>query len=788
MSRHLKTKFFLLLIALATAPSVLFYLLLAKSRHGDQLLLTLLCVLVLGVGIAILGTHWLYAPIRALRMRIAPVTRSTTPSGEDDLTVIANVFHEYTGQLADALGQLEQQKTLHARANTGLLEAVSMLLATLESSGDGILVVNAEQSIVQHNRIFGEMWNLSSSAISLDDLLEHTSKLIKSPGNIVQQFHTLFTIDWEPKSGEIVFHDGRIFDWFSQPELIEDRFVGRVFSFRDVTEQHKAEAALRESENRYRLLAENVSDVLWTFDLDLNLTYVSSSVFTMLGFTPAETFKKGLNNLLDTKTIDQLVRVLEDGLAQEDMPDADPRRSYRLEFREKRSDDVLIWVDAIITHLRDDSGNTVGWLVVTRDITSRKEEEERRERLDGQIQHMQKLESLGILAGGIAHDFNNLLAGIIGNAAFARDYADPNSPIRRHLDLIEQTGNRAVELARQMLAYSGRGTYRIEPVVLNDLVQEMTSLLRASISKKATIQFQFEENLPPIEADASQMRQVVLNLVTNASDALADEAGTIIITTGVKAFDRESLSHTYVDDNLPAGHYVFLEVADTGCGMEATMLRRLFDPFFTTKFVGRGLGLAAVLGIVRSHQGAIQVESRPGYGSKFCLILPSHAEMSVMPPSEWLSNTSEPVSFVLDEVNVTPSGELFHLHAGTREGLVLVADDEDTVRDVASLTIEQLGFNVIAASDGLEAVELFRQNADKIILVVLDMTMPHLNGEQVFTELNAIHPGIPVILTSGFAERDILRRMKDAPIGGFIGKPFLPQELAEKAKSILNIQ
>ena len=284
------------------------------------------------------------------------------------------------------------------------------------------------------------------------------------------------------------------------------------------------------------------------------------------------------------------------------------------------------------------------------------------------------------------------------------------------------------------------------------------------------------------------MRQVVLNLVTNASDALADEAGTIIITTGVKAFDRESLSHTYVDDNLPAGHYVFLEVADTGCGMEATMLRRLFDPFFTTKFVGRGLGLAAVLGIVRSHQGAIQVESRPGYGSKFCLILPSHAEMSVMPPSEWLSNTSEPVSFVLDEVNVTPSGELFHLHAGTREGLVLVADDEDTVRDVASLTIEQLGFNVIAASDGLEAVELFRQNADKIILVVLDMTMPHLNGEQVFTELNAIHPGIPVILTSGFAERDILRRMKDAPIGGFIGKPFLPQELAEKAKSILNIQ
>ena len=789
MSRHLKYKKVLLLIALSTAPSVVLYLLLQKNLPGRADVFYLIIVLAFGVSAALWIARRIYDPIHALRMRIAPVAASgaDSDSDSDDLMEIQQVFYESTGQLADALGQLEQQKTLHARANTGLIEAVSMLLATLESSGDGILVVNAEQSIVQHNRIFAEMWRLQRPVTSLDELLEHMAKIIKTPANLVQEFHTLFAVDREPKSGVILFHDSRTFDWFSQPQMIEERFVGRVFSFRDVTEQRKAEAALRESENRYRLLAENVSDVIWTFDMELNLTYVSSSVVSMLGYTPEETIQKGITNLLDAKTLDQITQVLEAGLVQEGVPGVDPRRSYRLEFRELRHDRTPIWVDAIITHLRDDSGITIGWLAVTRDITSRKEEDERRERLEGQMQHMQKLESLGVLAGGIAHDFNNLLAGIIGNAAFAREYTAAGSPIRRHLDLIEHTGNRAVELARQMLAYSGRGTYCVEPVNLNALVQGMTSLLQASISKKARIQYQLAENLPAIDADASQMRQVIMNLVTNASDALADEAGGIVITTGVKAFDREHLSQTYVDDQLPEGYYVFLEVTDTGCGMDPAMLRCIFDPFFTTKFVGRGLGLAAVLGIIRSHQGAIHVESRPGYGSKFGLILPCRTGAMVTPPSAWITVSPEPVSFVLDEVNVTPSGEYFHLHAGTREGLVLVADDEDTVRDVASLTIEQLGYNVVAACDGQEAVDLFRNNADKIVLVILDMTMPHLNGEQVFTEMTAIRAGVPVILTSGFAERDILRRMKDAPICGFLGKPFLPKELAEKAKTILKI-
>jgi C4-dicarboxylate-specific signal transduction histidine kinase len=257
------------------------------------------------------------------------------------------------------------------------------------------------------------------------------------------------------------------------------------------------------------------------------------------------------------------------------------------------------------------------------EIAERKREEEERRLLERQIQHAQKLESLGVLAGGIAHDFNNLLVGILGNAGLALMRLAPDDPTRPTVEAIHASAMRAAELTKQMLAYSGRGKFVVQPVSLTDVVAEMSELLGASITKKAAVEFDFAPDLPPIEADATQIRQVVMNLITNASEAIGEGSGRITLRTGVVRADRALFASTHLDDDLPEGDYAFMEVADTGCGMDEETRAKIFDPFFTTKFMGRGLGLAAVLGIVRGHRGTIRVTSAPGEGTTVSVYLPA---------------------------------------------------------------------------------------------------------------------------------------------------------------------
>ncbi len=274
------------------------------------------------------------------------------------------------------------------------------------------------------------------------------------------------------------------------------------------------------------------------------------------------------------------------------------------------------------------------WQVVAtiRDITLRKDAETKQRQLEAQVRHVQKLESLGVLAGGIAHDFNNLLAGIMGNAGLAlRDLGDLG-PAADRVRQLQAAAVRASELTGQMLAYSGKGTFLVEAVDLSRLAREMASLLTASVSKKAELVLHLEADLPAIEGDATQLRQVVMNLLTNASDALEDRPGTIRVRTGGMTVDRGYLAATYLDEDLPAGPYVFCEVSDTGCGMDRDTVARIFDPFFTTKFTGRGLGLATVLGIIRSHRGAIRVYSEPGMGTRVRVLFPATEQTAEAPP------------------------------------------------------------------------------------------------------------------------------------------------------------
>jgi len=404
-------------------------------------------------------------------------------------------------------------------------------------------------------------------------------------------------------------------------------------------------------------------------------------------------------------------------------------------------------------------------LVFGRDITERKRLEEENRRIEEQMLHVQKLESLGVLAGGIAHDFNNILMTVLGNADLALIRLAPASPARDNILKIEQAARQAADLARQMLAYSGRGQFVIETLDLNAVIEEMSHMLELSTSKKALLRYNLAGNIPAIDADATQMRQIIMNLVINASEAIGERSGVIAISTGVAECDRDYLSEMWIVDQLPEGLYVFLEIADTGCGMDRETASKIFEPFFTTKFAGRGLGMAATLGIIRGHKGAIKVYSEKGIGTTFKILLPVSGGDRDRPPA------------------LLPSSQ-----AWQGSGTVLLVDDEETIRALGQEMLTVFGYRVLTACDGRDALEVYRRNRDEIVCVILDLTMPHMDGEQAFRELRRECPGLRVIISSGYNEQDVARRFVGKGLAGFIQKPYKLSELRQKMREIFEIR
>jgi PAS domain S-box-containing protein len=408
-----------------------------------------------------------------------------------------------------------------------------------------------------------------------------------------------------------------------------------------------------------------------------------------------------------------------------------------------------------VAHLLEDLANTASQVIIAGMA------EEGRRKLEAQMQQAQKLESLGILAGGIAHDFNNLLTATLGHADLALANLPPESPIRENLKEIDDASRRAAELCRQMLAYSGRGKFVVELINLSRLAQELTHLLQVSVSKKTALRRHFAADLPAIEADPAQVRQVVMNLVINASEAIGDNEGVIAISTGAMHCDEVYLRGSYLAESVSPGTYVYFEVTDTGCGMDAETRSKMFDPFFTTKFAGRGLGLAAVLGIVRSHKGAIKMNSEPGKGTTFRVLFPASTKTAKRPEPDVASG----------------------LWRGS--GTILVVDDEEPVRVVAKKMMERWGFHVLTAADGNEAIKLFQENPGRIACVLLDLTMPRKDGVETYRELRRARNDVRVILTSGYTEQEISRRFAGQDIAGFIEKPFEMTTLNAKLREVL---
>jgi signal transduction histidine kinase/CheY-like chemotaxis protein len=412
--------------------------------------------------------------------------------------------------------------------------------------------------------------------------------------------------------------------------------------------------------------------------------------------------------------------------------------------------------------IRDRKGRLIGLRWLLRDSTERVRTEVARRQWEAQLQHTQRLESLGVLAGGIAHDFNNLLTGVLGSAELALIHLPHDAPARADVDQIVTAAHRAADLTGQMLAYSGRGTFRVQPILLSALIREMAPLLRASLSKTCALDFHLGESFPAIEADATQLRQVLMNLIMNAGEAIGEAAGAITVRVAVRECDRAYLAGGALDEEIPEGPYVSLEVTDTGCGMSGETQARMFEPFFTTKFTGRGLGLAAVLGIVRGHRGTIRVTSKPGRGTRIEVLFPPTTRAVIAPPSP---------------APVPPTWR--------GEGTILVVDDEAHIRAGAAQALEHTGFTALTAADGWEAVAVFREHAATIGAVLLDLTMPNMDGATTARELRQIRPDVRIVLTSGYTAEEATRQFTDRDLVGFLQKPYALKDLIAAVRGAL---
>ncbi len=522
-------------------------------------------------------------------------------------------------------------------------------------------------------------------------------------------------------------------------------------------ERTRAEALLRENEARYRAVSELTSDyyysLLVTPDGQLPPEWVAGAFSRITGYTQEEFEARGGWRAI---------------VHPDDLPISDRRAqrvlSGRTDVSELRITTKLGETRWLRAYTRPEWSAAAGRVVrvfgAIQDITERRRAEE-------SLLHRQKLESLGILAGGIAHDFNNLLAAIIGNAELALNDIPLENPATESIGHVQAAARRAADLTRQMLAYAGKGRFVLQHLNLNAVIAEMATLLQTSIAKNVAVQYRLAERLPAIEADTSQISQVVLNLIVNAAEAIGAAAGTITITTGVRSVESADLAGWMCDEELTAGKYVLLEIADTGCGMDAATRMRIFEPFFSTKFTGRGLGLAAVLGIVRSHAGALHVKSQVGGGTTFSILLPA-IECQDDPRTE------------------DPQRPIVPLHAspaGSRLGRILVVDDEPSVRAVMVRMLERLGFSVLEASDGRAGVEAFQVNADTIACVLLDLTMPDLSGQQALSAIRQIRLDTRVVLMSGYDEQELSAYFGQG-VAGFLHKPFTLADLRQKLQQV----
>ncbi|QOJ13442.1 MAG: PAS domain S-box protein [Planctomycetia bacterium] len=612
--------------------------------------------------------------------------------------------------------------------------------AILRSAMDGFFVVSADGRFVEVNDAFCRMLGYSSA-----ELLQMRLRDVEVPSTSQTAASRLRTGHHHVPTGHR-HKAGHVLQLETSVILLPDEGRRVMVGFaRDATERLRSEQSLMRANERFAALVARMPLGYVAFRSDWAVQEWNAAATSIFGHVAAAAIGRDVRELLTAPTdrgaLEEIHARLTNGEAG----------GFAL-LRNLRADGSDIRCEWFFTLIRGAPGESDIIAAMVRDVSER-------ERLEEALRRSQKLESLGILAGGVAHDFNNFLVTILCNTSLLNERVAADGEAARYVQRISNASRRASDLTRQMLTFAGGARIDARPTALNELIREVVEYAAATLRPNVKIVTELADPLPAIDADAGQLHQVVINLLNNAAEAIGDRPGRVRFVTAMRSLSGREIAAEFTGFDVSAGEFVELRVTDDGCGMTAETAARIFDPFFTTKFTGRGLGLAMILGIVRAHRGCVRVASQPGKGTTFFVLLPATRRVAIAP-------TAAPAAA---PANLAGAPAPARIPGGAT---VLVIDDEPDIRDVVSELLTSRGAQVLQAADGAGGVALFRERGNEIDVVLLDLTMPGMSGQEVLSRLREIRPDVRVVLSSGYSEHEAVQRFSRDEIAGFVQKPF----------------